>query len=264
MQKFPDWFNIKFVLKHPYQIVPTDEGFQINLPKGHVVLNADGFLIHSEGVIPDEFAALSSRQAEIIEKDTPNKFLVIGCGGVGFWFVLTMLAVNSHAKFIVFDHDSLEESNFERLPYPASFLGMTKVESLKFFVRTIYQKQENIIIVNQKFFKEYFNALVLKPDVVVECSDSYPTQLETYKYCMENELPFYKIGTIENRVTIATSVPGENWSQDSSEQNDPGRCGQMISQWLPTQMTAAAELTSFLMRKEFIDINLFKTEVNIE
>ena len=113
-----------------------------------------------------------------------------------------------------------------------------------------------MISVPHRFRTEFFEHLIFKPDVVIECSDDYETQRSVYEYCKENELPFYKIGTISNRVTISNSVPKDTWNVGVEEVQ--GVCGQNIPQWQPTQMLAAAELTSMIMRGESIEINLFQ------
>ena len=259
MNIFPKWFNLAFTLKHPYRLIETEDGFEIAFPNGKVWLSENGTPIKFEGQVPEELRKLESRQLQLVHKEVHEKFLVIGTGGVGFWFVVTMLAVNSHAKFIVFDDDRLEESNLERLPYPASYISMLKVDALKSWAQVIYQRGENVIAVPNLFHKDYFeNALIFKPDCVIEASDDFDTQRSVYEYCNEKEMPFFKIGTINNRVTISTSVPNNTWNSGAEEVS--GVCGQNIPQWQPTQMLAAAELTSFLMRKEFVEVNLFNQE----
>jgi len=258
VKKFPNWFNLAFALKYPYRLVETDEGFEIACPNGKVWLSDNGLLVKSEGDVPDDLKKLESRQLQLFKKEVPDKFLVIGTGGVGFWFVVTMLAVNPHAKFIVFDNDRLEENNLERLPHPVSYIGMLKVDALKSWAQVIYQRGSNVIAVPHRFRAEYFQHLIFEPECVIEASDDYLTQRNVYEYCTEHDMPFYKIGTINNRVTLSTSVPNNSWSTGAEETRTG--CGVGIPQWQPTQMLAAAELTSFIMRSEFVEINLFEKE----
>ncbi|MCD4658064.1 MAG: ThiF family adenylyltransferase [Planctomycetes bacterium] len=258
MNIFPKWFNLAFALKHPYRLVETDEGFEIAYPNGKVWLSDNGKPIKIEGDVPDDLKKLESRQLQLVHKEVPDKFLVVGAGGVGSWFLISMVAVNPQAKFIVFDDDRLEETNLERIPFPPSYISMLKTDAIKSWVQVIYQRGSSVISVPHKFRTEFFEHLVFKPDVVVECSDDYLTQRSTFEYCTKNELPFYKIGTINNRVTISTSVPNNSWSSGTEETRTG--CGVGIPQWQPTQMLAAAELTSFIMRSEFVEINLFEKE----
>ncbi|MCD4657316.1 MAG: ThiF family adenylyltransferase, partial [Planctomycetes bacterium] len=251
MKKFPNWFNLAFALKFPNKLVETIEGFEIAYLKGKAILNEHGQPVSYDGEVPEYLKKLESRQLQLFKKEVPDKFLVIGSGGVGFWFVVTMLAVNPHSKFIVFDDDRLEESNLERLPYPASYISMLKVDALKSWAQVIYQRGSNVIAVPHRFRAEFFQHLIFKPDCIIEASDDYTTQQSTYEYCNANELPFYKIGTISNRVTISNSVPDDSWNAGVEEVQ--GVCGQNIPQWQPTQMLAAAELTSYIMRSEFVE-----------
>ena len=105
MKKFPTWYNLAFALKYPYMLIETNEGFEITFPQGKAILNEHGQPVSYDGEVPEDLKKLESRQLQLFKKEVPDKFLVIGTGGVGFWFVVTMLAVNPHAKFIMFDDD---------------------------------------------------------------------------------------------------------------------------------------------------------------
>jgi sulfur carrier protein ThiS adenylyltransferase len=61
---------------------------------------------------------------------TPSAISVIGVGGVG-----THVAINAAMAGVtvisVFDSDVVGEHNLPRLPYPESWIGMSKVDALE-------------------------------------------------------------------------------------------------------------------------------------
>jgi len=257
LNPLPEWYNFEFLKKYPYPLLPYNKRyFAMILPNGKVTFDVNQNIVNIEGEIPEGINLRDySRQFDMFKR-IPENFLVIGAGGVGAWFVITLLQAAKYAKVIVFDHDAIEESNLERLPYPKSFVGDNKANSLKKWVWNILTA--NIVAVDDMFYPEYLDddTMGITPDIVIDCSDDFETQLSVYEHCLNNNIRFFKIGTFRNFVAISRTVGG--WDSGFDVE---GTCGNGVPQWQATQMLAAAQLVSYLLRDEFIQTQLFDAEI---
>jgi len=186
-----------------------------------------------------------SRQATLIS-NVNKSVLIIGAGGVGFWVCSTLCLVSPSIRCTVFDGDTLEETNRERIPVHEANDGDTKTYVLSRYLNITKRR----IIAIPHFFEVEFFDFIEKPDIVIDCTDKIDIQRAVYNYCKENDIKFYKVGTVDNRVMVSNSVP-----QFSSGLPDPvGVCGRGVPQWAGTQMVGAANVVSLILRDEPIEI----------
>lgn len=66
---------------------------------------------------------------ETVRLAVPSTVHIVGCGGVGSWVAL-YLALAGVEQLHLYDPDTVEESNLNRLPYPPSACGKLKTKVL--------------------------------------------------------------------------------------------------------------------------------------
>ncbi|GAD91064.1 MULTISPECIES: HesA/MoeB/ThiF family protein [Vibrio] len=116
------------------------------------------------------------------------RVLVVGCGGLGSAVAL-QLAGAGVGKLVLCDDDSVEISNLHRqLSYRESDLGSSKAISLANQVRQL-NSSINVRSVNRRMSLDTLLLEVNMADLVVDCSDNFPTRQDINKACFSNTTP---------------------------------------------------------------------------
>ena len=121
---------------------------------------------------------------EKLELKTPNKIAVVGCGGIGYW-VAKFLAMSGCEHINLYDPDTLEEHNLNRLDIPYRFLGKNKADITKKAIQSLREE------ITSYSFPFKFNDLESGYDWVIDCTDDGDSQIENQsianamgaKYC---------------------------------------------------------------------------------
>ncbi len=119
--------------------------------------------------------SLSEVGPEGQQKLKKSKVLIIGAGGLGCPVGL-YLAAAGIGQLGVVDHDIVEVSNLQRqIGHTEKNLGFRKTESLAETITNINSKL-TVELITEKL--QHINALqiVQKYDVIVDCSDNFPTR----------------------------------------------------------------------------------------
>lgn len=143
---------------------------------------------------------------ESLGLDTDKVIVVIGAGGIGMNAAL-QLAMAGAKKLYIFDDDTIETHNLNRLPVPASFIGKNKAETTATFIEQMRPEGEGGVEVAHFPFK--FNPDVIDMDEVtniLDCTDVHEAQLSNQKIADDNKISYFKAGydgfsiSINNRV----------------------------------------------------------------
>jgi molybdopterin/thiamine biosynthesis adenylyltransferase len=144
------------------------------------------------------------QRQETLGYNTNQNFIVIGAGGVGFHLV-KMLAMAGVKKITVFDHDSLEEHNLNRLEYPFEAIGKNKAELLEEFVKNIRPECD---ITGLPFkFKPHLIQEADKYDWLVDCCDDFPSQRINAGIAKEKGWKYCKPGYNGESITLSNTIP---------------------------------------------------------
>jgi len=132
----------------------------------------------------------------------PEKVLVAGCGGTGFWSGL-FLAMSGAKHMQLFDPDTIDATNLNRLPIPISTVGQPKVNVLKDIIVSI--RPDTIV--------EVFNVALdpdmlplLSPSLVVDCSDKFEFQEALYQGCLKRNIRYMRAGYDGTHITVTEEV----------------------------------------------------------
>ena len=151
---------------------------------------------------------LYNRQ-EKLELDIPISIAVIGVGGVGFW-VVYLAAMSGIGKLFLFDGDSVDETNLNRLPMLISDVGRKKVEVAREKILEL-RPETSVICVSQNINPDNLKMAIEKDTVVIDCTDNIEIQRGLYGMCNIEGIRYIRAGYDGTHITIADSVPG--WGQ---------------------------------------------------
>jgi molybdopterin/thiamine biosynthesis adenylyltransferase len=139
---------------------------------------------------------------ELIEGiNTELKVLIVGAGGIGF-HVSKLLAMSGIKEMYVFDPDTLEESNLNRLDVTVDYIGKNKADIVKTIVK---QLRPNSRVKSYPFpLKDH--TFPKGVDWVIDCTDNHQSQLENQRMADENGAKYVKSGYDGERMSINDRV----------------------------------------------------------
>lgn len=185
-----------------------------------------------------------------------KRIVVVGVGGLGAT-VSEILARCGAGHLVLFDYDTLEEANLNRLVFRTSQVGMPKVEAIRDHLRdanpdaslTTYATDVTDGAGYDAFLKEAANA-----DLVMGCVDSFEVRLFLNSACVRLRTPLIDGGASEDGVngSVHVVVPGETACyrcnkpalRDTSERRPTRRDETGVCHFasLPTTMAVVASL----------------------
>ncbi len=129
---------------------------------------------------------LYKRQEEL-KLNHPKKVAVVGCGGIGYW-VAKFLAMSGVEHLELFDPDTLEEHNLNRLDIPYRFLGKNKADVTQ---KAIQALRDECTVYAYPF---KFSDLASGFDWIVDCTDDGDSQLENQTIAKKMGAKYFKAG----------------------------------------------------------------------
>lgn len=164
------------------------------------------------------------------------KVLVIGCGGIGF-HVAKLLAMSGIEDLFVFDPDTLEESNLNRIDITIDYIGHNKADIVKEIIRSIRPE----IRCKAFPFPLKDHTYPKGVDWVIDCTDNYASQIENQRMADENGAKYCKSGYDGERISINDRVA--TW--DTGETLDGYR---VTPSWAVPAIVAAALVVGKVMK----------------
>jgi molybdopterin/thiamine biosynthesis adenylyltransferase len=142
------------------------------------------------------------------EKISGAKVFIVGAGGLGspVGYYLTAAGVGIIAMV---DNDNVELSNLQRqIAHSVKTLGKPKVESAKITFESL-NPDVNIVAIKQRLTKHNIFDLIKDYDIVVDCSDNFPTRFLVNDACVMARKPLVTgaIFKFEGQVTVV--IPGD-------------------------------------------------------
>lgn len=117
-----------------------------------------------------------------------SRVLVIGVGGLGAP-VATYLATSGVGQLTLVDHDKVELTNLQRQPiHTTHTLGRPKVESAQQMIAAL-NPDVRVHAINRKLDEAGLNEAAQAADVVVDCSDNFPTRFAVNRACVTAKKP---------------------------------------------------------------------------
>ncbi len=142
------------------------------------------------------------------KKIARTKVFIVGAGGLGspVGYYLTAAGVGTLA---IIDNDVVELSNLQRqIAHSVKTLGNPKVESAKMHFESL-NPNVDIIAIKQRLTKDNVLDFIRDYDIVVDCSDNFPTRFLVNDACVMSKKPLVTgaIFRFEGQLTVV--IPGE-------------------------------------------------------
>lgn len=143
-----------------------------------------------------------SGQQKIID----STVLIIGMGGLGSPAAL-YLAASGVGKLVISDFDIVEESNLQRqVIHTNHAIGDNKVDSAKNSIQVLNPHCE-VEAINYQVDGDELKTLINRVDLVLDCSDNFPTRFEVNRYCVELGMPLVSGAAIRLEGQILSYQP---------------------------------------------------------
>lgn len=163
-----------------------------------------------------------------VEKMANARVLQIGAGGLGSAAALYLAA--SGVNLTIADNDCVELSNLQRqIIHTTQAIGKNKAESAKKTLVAI-NPTAKIVAVSEKITDEILRALVPKHDLILDCSDNFPTRYAINRAALEHKKPLVAGAAIQfaGQVFVSdfqnTNAPCYSCVFDETAQSDEIRC----------------------------------------
>lgn len=131
-------------------------------------------------------ANLYDRQKKI-NLNIPENVAVVGCGGIGFW-VGKFLAMSGVENITLFDPDTIEEHNLNRLDVPMRFIGKNKSDVAKQAILSV-REDCTVYAYPYKFFDTQTNF-----NWIVDCTDNSESQMNNQEIAKTIGSRYFKAG----------------------------------------------------------------------
>ena len=201
--------------------------------------------------MPDE---LYTRQQEL-QLTTPDSVTIVGCGGVGSW-VAILSAMSGVPRLFLFDPDTMEESNRNRLPFCQGSINRPKVDVVRDYINTI-RPDAVVVGIPEKLEGVLLNIQLSISNYVIECTDNPKSQFTVYNACKKSGIRFIRAGYDGTHITVTSNVSG--WiNVDSAEENYTVR-----PSWVVPSVTVAAMAVAKMMKWENQEVSLDLSEIGI-
>ena len=114
--------------------------------------------------------------------------LVVGVGGLGSPAAMYLSAAGI-GKLVLSDFDIVETSNLQRqIIHRNASVGENKVDSGKQTIQALNPECE-VEVIGYQLEGEELKRVIEAVDIVLDCSDNYPTRFEVNRYCVETATP---------------------------------------------------------------------------
>ena len=135
--------------------------------------------------------------------------LIVGVGGLGSPAAM-YLAAAGIGKLVLSDFDIVETSNLQRqIIHRNASVGENKVDSGKQTIRALNPDCE-VDVIGYQLEGDELKQTVESVDIVLDCSDNYPTRFEVNRYCVETVTPLVTGAAIRLEGQIMNYQPAAN------------------------------------------------------
>ncbi len=145
------------------------------------------------------------QRQETLKLNQSQTVTVVGCGGIGYW-VAKILAMSGINKIYLYDPDTLEEHNLNRLDIPYKYIGKNKADVTKVAILGI---REDAIVYAYPF---PYGDLAEKSDWVIDCTDKAKAQLANQDIAKKIGARYFKAGYDGENFGIHNAVA--EWGED--------------------------------------------------
>jgi tRNA A37 threonylcarbamoyladenosine dehydratase len=183
----------------------------------------------------------------------PSCITIAGLGGIGSW-VAILSAMSGVPNIYLFDPDTLEEHNRNRLPFCQGNLNMYKVDIVANYIRAI-RPDCVVVAVHEKLDGVLLQIQLSVSRYVFDCTDSPKSQFMLYTECKKKGVNFIRAGYDGTHITVSNIVSG--WIKTDTENEDYT----IRPSWVVPAVTVAALAVGKMMKYPNQDVSLDISEI---
>lgn len=165
------------------------------------------------------------RQEDLVAP--PKCVHIVGCGGVGTWAAI-MLALAGTPHLHLYEQDTVEESNLNRLPFSPKAVGETKMDCLVAWLRGV---RPDIELTLHGFFNPLLHRFTVR-DRVIGAVDTMRDRQGIYAACREAGAYYVDVGAESHHCTVSDSPAEWAFTED--------RLGYFTPIWVAPVVLAAS------------------------
>ena len=140
------------------------------------------------------------------QKILDSKVLIIGMGGLGSPAAM-YLAAAGIGQLIISDFDVVEESNLQRqLIHQTKNVGDLKAHSAQQTIQEI-NPECTVEMIDRELDEEELESYIYKADIVLDCSDNFPTRFAVNRFCVQTKTPLVSAAAIRLEGQILSYIP---------------------------------------------------------
>lgn len=133
---------------------------------------------------------------------------IVGCGGVGYW-VAKFAAMSGIEQIYLYDHDTIEEHNLNRLDLPMTAIGKNKAAIVKGMINFL-RPEALVYSFPFKFKRDLFK----KTDWIIDCTDRSDVQEANQEIAKEFGVKYMKVGYNGEHITLSDVVA--EWGESTN------------------------------------------------
>ncbi|CAA9891625.1 Sulfur carrier protein ThiS adenylyltransferase [Candidatus Methylobacter favarea] len=135
--------------------------------------------------------------------------LIIGAGGLGSPAAIYLVAAGV-GSMTIYDDDEVDLSNLQRqIAHHTNDIGTDKVISIRQTLGRL-NPEVKVRAVKQRLANEQLESEVSQADVVLDCSDNFPTRFAINRACVKFQTPLVSGAAIRFEGQVAVFTPGKN------------------------------------------------------
>lgn len=159
---------------------------------------------------------------------------VVGCGGIGYW-VAKFCALSGIEVINLFDPDSIEDVNLNRMDLPMQAIGKNKADVVKFILQKLRDDIEILA------YPLKYNNSADKTDWVIDCTDSADAQINNQNIAKDKGCKYFKAGYDGENFGIHNSVA--EWGESTDGYT-------IVPSWVVPAVIVAALAVAKIMKYE--------------
>ena len=141
------------------------------------------------------------------QKIIDSSALIVGMGGLGSPAAM-YLAAAGIGKLVITDYDRVEISNLQRqIIHLDKSVGENKVDSARAMIKALNPECE-VETISYQLDDDELKSTIEAVDIVLDCTDNFPTRFEVNRYCVATETPLVSGAAIRLEGQIMNYQPG--------------------------------------------------------
>lgn len=177
---------------------------------------------------------------ETLKLKNDMSLTIVGVGGVGYW-VAKFAAMSGIETLYLFDFDTIEEHNLNRLDLPIETIGKNKAMVTKGMIN--FLRPETSVYAMPFKFKD---GLFKQTDWIIDCTDRAEVQTENQAIAKSHGVKYMKVGYNGEHITLSNVVA--EWGESTNGYT-------IVPSWVVPASVVAALAVGKIMKYHELEVS---------